>query len=75
MITRVTFAVHSFSFPPFNCFDADISLLFSNLGIEMIALLFILLGLEPAYPPLNLDVDRRSNEFSEAAMQMVHVSS
>ena len=67
MITRVTFAVHSFSSPPFNGFDADISLLFSNLEIEMIALLFIFLGLELASPLLNLDVDGRGNEFSEAA--------
>ena len=33
----------------------------------MIALLFIFLGLELASPLLNLDVDGRGNEFSEAA--------
>ena len=66
MITRVTLAVPSFSFPSFNCFDADISLIFSNLEIEMIALLFIFIGLEPASPPLNMDRDGRSNEVSEA---------
>ncbi len=56
-----------FFFSSIQWFYADISLLFSNLEIEMIALLFIFLGLEPACPRLNLDVDGRSNEFSEAA--------